>query len=99
MPKRPYIPDGALRDVLAYPASPRRFTNQEFGAALTRMGLSYLSSWLDRVARWDKELTEPEQQGLAFERVCSTSRIGLLSTRRLHFVIGKRADSLRHFRK
>jgi putative ATP-binding cassette transporter len=69
MPKRPYIPDGALRDVLAYPAPPRSFTEQEFVAALTRMGLSHLSGWLDRIARWDRELSGPEQQGLAFARV------------------------------
>ena len=29
MPKRPYIPDGALRDVLAYPASSQRFTTRD----------------------------------------------------------------------
>jgi putative ATP-binding cassette transporter len=69
MPKRPYIPDGSLRDVLAYPASSQRFTKQEFEAALANMGLSYLTVWLDREARWDKELTEPDQQGLAFARV------------------------------
>jgi vitamin B12/bleomycin/antimicrobial peptide transport system ATP-binding/permease protein len=69
MPKRPYIPDGALRDVLAYPASSQRFTKQEFEAALANMGLSYLSCWLDREARWDKELSEPDQQALAFARV------------------------------
>ncbi|HEY8139410.1 MAG TPA: ABC transporter ATP-binding protein/permease [Methylocystis sp.] len=69
MPKRPYIPDGALRDVLAYPASSRRFTTQELEAVLASMDLSYLSCWLDREARWDKELSEPDQQGLAFARV------------------------------
>jgi putative ATP-binding cassette transporter len=69
MPKRPYIPDGALRDALSYPAPPRSFSDQEFIAALTKMGLSHLSRWLDRIARWDRELSEPEQQGLAFARV------------------------------
>lgn len=69
MPKRPFIPDGALRDVLAYPAAPEAFTEQEFVAALTRMGLPYLSQALDRSARWDQELTDPEQQGLAFARL------------------------------
>lgn len=69
MPKRPYIPDGALRDVLAYPASSQMFTTRELEAVLTSMGLSYLSVWLDREARWDKELSEPDQQGLAFARV------------------------------
>jgi len=69
MPKRPYIPDGALRDVLAYPASSQMFTTRELEAVLASMGLSYLSVWLDREARWDKELSEPDQQGLAFARV------------------------------
>lgn len=69
MPKRPYIPDGMLRDVLAYPASPRNFSDQELLAALNWMGLSHLSSQLDRAARWDRELTDPEQQGLAFARL------------------------------
>lgn len=69
MPERPYIPDGALRDVLAYPGSPHEFAEQEFLTALTRMGLSHLSRWLDRIARWERELTEQELQGLAFARV------------------------------
>ena len=69
MPKRPYIPDGALRDVLAYPASSQMFTTRELESVLASMGLSYLSVWLDREARWDKELSEPDQQGLAFARV------------------------------
>jgi len=69
MLKRPYIPDGALRDVLAYPASSQIFTTGELEAVLASMGLSYLSVWLDREARWDKELSEPDQQGLAFARV------------------------------
>ncbi len=69
MPKRPYIPDGALRAALAYPNPPRSFSDQELISALTKMGLSHLSRWLDRIARWDRELSEPEQQGLAFARV------------------------------
>jgi putative ATP-binding cassette transporter len=69
VPKRPYIPDGPLRSALAYPNPPRSFTDEEFIAALTKMGLSHLSRWLDRITRWDRELSEPEQQGLAFARV------------------------------
>jgi len=69
MPKRPFIPDGALRDVLAYPSAAESFSEQEFAAALTRMGLGHLSQALDRVARWDQDLTDPEQQGLAFARL------------------------------
>ena len=33
------------------------------------MGLSHLSLGLDQFARWDKELTDPEQQGVAFARL------------------------------
>jgi len=69
MPKRAYIPDGTLREILAYPDSPQRFTEQELHSALTRLGLSYLLRSLDSVARWDRDLTEPEQQGVAFARV------------------------------
>jgi putative ATP-binding cassette transporter len=69
MPKRPYVPDGALREALAYPAPPKNFAEGDFVAALSLMGLSHLSRWLDRRARWDRELSEPEQQALAFARV------------------------------
>jgi putative ATP-binding cassette transporter len=69
MPKRPFIPDGSLRNVLAYPAAPEAFSEQEFNAALERMGLAHLSQALDCVARWDQRLTDPEQQGLAFARL------------------------------
>jgi putative ATP-binding cassette transporter len=69
MPKRPYLPDGALRDILAYPASARGFTEEQFCAALSRIGLPHLSQGLDHVAQWDKELTDSEQQGVAFARL------------------------------
>jgi putative ATP-binding cassette transporter len=69
MPKRPYIPNRALRDILSYPDSPQRFTDQELNAALSRMGLSDLTPALDRVVRWDRNLTEAEQQAVAFARV------------------------------
>ncbi len=69
MPKRPFIPEGALCDVLAYPAPADKFTWQDFDAVLTRVGLSHLSPRLDRRARWDQQLTDPEQQGLAFARL------------------------------
>jgi len=56
-------------EVLAYPASPQKFTTQDFAAALTRIGLGHLSPGLDRFARWDRDLTGPEQQAIAFARV------------------------------
>jgi putative ATP-binding cassette transporter len=67
--QRPYIPPGTLREALAYPSHPAGFEESEFIAALDRMGLSHLSSDLDGVARWDRELTNDEQQHLAFARL------------------------------
>jgi putative ATP-binding cassette transporter len=69
MPKRPFIPDGALNHVLAYPASPETFQDEQFLAVLTRVGLAYLAPDLRRAARWDQELTYEEQLGVAFARL------------------------------
>ncbi|QGM47478.1 ABC transporter ATP-binding protein/permease [Methylocystis heyeri] len=69
MPKRPFIPDGPLRDVLAYPLRAEDFAEEDYVFALTRLGFAYLSKVLDRRARWDRELTEREQQGVAFARL------------------------------
>lgn len=67
--KRPYIPEGSLREVLAYPARPETFSDTEYQAALSRLGLSYLMELLDLRAHWDRDLTDPEQQGIAFGRL------------------------------
>ncbi len=69
MPKRPYIPDGALRDILANPAAAENFTTAQFEAALQRMGLAHLVQRLDERGRWDQNLTDPEQRSLAFARL------------------------------
>lgn len=68
MPKRPFVPDGALRDVLAYPSPPDRFATEDYVDALRRMALDHLVVDLDRTARWDRDLTDAEQQSLAFAR-------------------------------
>jgi len=69
MPKHPYLPGGSLRDILAYPYPPEKFNDAEFYAALDAMGLPHLASALDTTAPWEKELSDPEQQGLAFARL------------------------------
>jgi putative ATP-binding cassette transporter len=86
MPKRPYISDGSLRDILAYPAKAEKFDTAQFEAALTRMGLAHLSGRLDANARWDKDLTDAEQQSLAFAR--------LLLHRPLWIIVDSALDSL-----
>jgi len=69
MSQPPYIPPGSLRAVLSFPAPADAFSRGEFVAALDRMGLSHLAPELDRIARWDSELTGDEQQNLAFARL------------------------------
>lgn len=69
MPKHPYLPGGSLRDILAYPYLPDKFGDADFRAALIAMGLPHLVSALDTAAPWEKELSDPEQQGLSFARL------------------------------
>lgn len=68
-PKRAYIPDLALRDILAYPLASSSFPQEAYVTALTRFGLGHFALWLDRVARWDGELTDLERQELAMARI------------------------------
>ncbi|AZG78831.1 hypothetical protein [Methylocystis rosea] len=58
---------GAL--ALGYPDPSSKYSNQEFISALEQLGLTQLVPSLDVVARWDHELTAPEQQTLAFARL------------------------------
>ncbi|MGD9659409.1 MAG: ABC transporter ATP-binding protein/permease, partial [Methylocystis sp.] len=67
--KRPYIPEGSLREILAYPSKPETFSDAEYQAALSRLGLSYLFESLDLRSHWYRDLTDPEQQGIAFGRL------------------------------
>jgi putative ATP-binding cassette transporter len=64
-----YMPPGTLRDALSYPSQPSQFASEEYMAALERMKLAYLSPDLDRVARWERELTLEDQHKLAFVRL------------------------------
>ncbi len=47
----------------------QKFTTAQCEAALTRMGLAHLAGRLDESGRWDQNLTDAEQQSLAFARV------------------------------
>jgi vitamin B12/bleomycin/antimicrobial peptide transport system ATP-binding/permease protein len=55
-----YIPPGTLHGALAYPSQPSQFASEDYIAALKRTELAHLSPDLDRVARWDRELTSDE---------------------------------------
>jgi vitamin B12/bleomycin/antimicrobial peptide transport system ATP-binding/permease protein len=68
LPRAPYLPPGTLREVLAYPMSHEHFDQKSFEPVLTRLDLSRLVPFLDVTRRWDHELSDDEQQSLAFAR-------------------------------
>jgi putative ATP-binding cassette transporter len=67
--RQPYVPLGTLRAGLAYPASETAYNDEQFAAALRSAGLERLSSSLDLNERWDRELSDDEQQLLVFARI------------------------------
>jgi putative ATP-binding cassette transporter len=69
MPRTPYLPPGTLREVLAYPSATAAFDAAAYAKALARLKLDRLVPLLDVSQRWDHELSEDEQQTLAFARV------------------------------
>jgi putative ATP-binding cassette transporter len=66
MPRTPYLPPGTLREALAYPSSVEKFATPDYQRALNRLDLASLEPMLDISKRWDRELSEDEQQRLAF---------------------------------
>jgi len=69
MPRTPYLPPGTLREVLAYPSATAAFEPAAYAHALNRLNLDRLVPMLDQSQRWDRELSEDEQQTVAFARV------------------------------
>jgi putative ATP-binding cassette transporter len=69
MPRTPYLPPGTLREALAYPAATETFEAAAYVNALVRLKLDRLEPLMDVSRRWDHELSEDEQQTLAFARV------------------------------
>ena len=69
LPRTPYHPPGTLREILAYPAKTATFDTAAYANALLRLKLDRLVPLLDVSQRWDRELSEDEQQILAFARV------------------------------
>jgi putative ATP-binding cassette transporter len=65
----PYLPQGSLREVLAYPLKSDSFDPDVCVQALRRLGLERLVPLLDAARRWDRELSGDEQLALAFARV------------------------------
>src|ERR1700730_6148131 len=69
MPRHPYVPLGTLRAALAYPSPEADYTDEQYVTVLKWASLERLCSSLDRVARWERELTDDEQQYLVFARI------------------------------
>ena len=69
LPQRPYIPEGSLRDALAYPSPAADYTDAQLQHALSEALLLHLSSQLDVSDAWTQKLSGGEQQRLAMARV------------------------------
>ena len=69
LPQRPYFPNGALREALAYPDGDARFSDAQLSAALNHALLPELVTRLDEQAAWSQVLSGGEQQRLALARV------------------------------
>ncbi|MDI7864879.1 ABC transporter ATP-binding protein/permease [Rhizobiaceae bacterium n13] len=61
-----YLPEGTLREVIAYPEDKDAFSSTEISAVLERVGLGRLTSMLDNQARWDRLLDTDDKRCLAF---------------------------------
>jgi len=68
MPHTSYLPPGTLRDCLAYPSEVSSFETEAYSRALERLGLDRLVPILDEQRRWERELSDGEQQCLSFAR-------------------------------
>ncbi|MBK8073186.1 MAG: ABC transporter ATP-binding protein/permease [Ramlibacter sp.] len=68
LPQRPYFPDGPLREALAYPEPPDRYSDDTLRDALVQALLPELAHRLDEENSWGQKLSGGEQQRLAIAR-------------------------------
>lgn len=69
IPQKPYFPNGALRDALAYPEPASAYSDAALQQALVDALLPQLVTQLDTPAAWGQTLSGGEQQRLAMARV------------------------------
>ena len=69
MPQRPYVPDGTLRNALAYPNPAENYSDAELRQALVDALLPGLADRLDDSDVWSQKLSGGEQQRLSIARV------------------------------
>lgn len=68
LPQRPYLPQGTLRGVLAYPSPAGAFDDAAIAEALRLARVERLIPRLDETALWSQDLSPGEQQRIAFAR-------------------------------
>jgi putative ATP-binding cassette transporter len=66
--ERPYVPRGTLREALTLSIE-NTPSDAELRTILERIGLGHLSKSLDRIERWDRELTIVELHRLSYARL------------------------------
>jgi putative ATP-binding cassette transporter len=68
LPQKPYLPIGALREVVSYPMPAGGVDDATLREALEAVGLRELSDRLGEVGHWALQLSPGEQQRIAFAR-------------------------------
>ncbi|MDQ0457391.1 ABC transporter ATP-binding protein/permease [Rhizobium paknamense] len=66
LPQTPYMPEGRLIDILAYPEEVAAYREEDALAALKAVKLSRLAPLLKDRKRWDRVLDKEEQMALTF---------------------------------
>ena len=65
----PFLPQGSLRQALAFPEAAEHYDNATLQAALNSVGLAHLADRLDDTADWARVLAAAENQRLSFARI------------------------------
>ncbi len=68
LPQKPYLPVGALKHAVCYPADAGAYQESDVREALGAVGLPHLAGDLARSENWAQLLSGGEQQRLAFAR-------------------------------
>ena len=93
--QRPFLPQGSLRSVMTYSGHELTVGDAKLGSVLDRTGLGYLANSLDRVGRWDRELTNEEQQQLVLARMLIMKPNWVISDEALDPVSDRVGDLIR----
>jgi putative ATP-binding cassette transporter len=65
----PFLPQGSLRQALAFPETAEHYDTATLQAALISVGLAHFADRLDEIADWIRLLTAAETQQLSFARI------------------------------